>query len=225
MSSLTRSPTLTRMARWEPNALERLRAAAVELFEERGYDRTTVGDIAARAGLTERTFFRYFADKREVLFSGSEELEKLIVSGVAGAPRTMSPLEVVVEALAASSPMFEARRAQARKRQALIAAHAELRERELIKSTKLAAALLASLRERGVPQATAALLAHTGTTLFHNAFERWIEDSRKRDLAHHLQEALAELRLLTAETGTGKRRGKTSSKGGARSPDRRRRDS
>jgi hypothetical protein len=85
--------------------------------------------------------------------------------------------------------------------QALIAAHAELRERELIKMTKLAAALLASLRERGVPQATAALLAQTGTTLFHNAFERWIEDSKKRDLAHHLQEALTELRLLTARRG------------------------
>src|ERR1019366_8775846 len=121
MSSLAGSPTLTRMARWEPNALERLRAAALELFEERGYDRTTVGDIAARA---ERTFFRYFTDKREVLFSGSEELEKLIVSGVASAPKTMAPLEVVVEALAASSPVFEARRTHVRKRQALIAAHA-----------------------------------------------------------------------------------------------------
>lgn len=225
MSSLAGSPILTRMARWEPNALERLRAAALELFEERGYDRTTVGDIAARADLTERTFFRYFTDKREVLFSGSEELEKLIVSGVASAPKTMSPLEVVVEALAASSPVFEARRTHARKRQALIVAHAELRERELIKSTKLAAALLASLRERGVPQATAALLAQTGTMLFHNAFERWIEDSKKRDVAHHLQEALTELRLLTAEMGTGKRRGKTSSKGGAKLSDRRRSDS
>jgi len=213
------------MARWEPNALERLRAAAVELFEERGYDRTTVGDIAARAELTERTFFRYFADKREVLFSGSEELEKLIVSAVASAPDSLSPLEVVVEALAASSPAFEARRPHARKRQALIAAHAELRERELIKSTKLAEALRASLRERGVPQTTAALLAQTGTTLFHNAFERWIEDKKDRDLAHHLQEALSELRLLAAATGTGKHRGKTSSKGGAKSPARRRRDS
>ena len=189
------------MARWEPNALERLRAAALELFEERGYDRTTVSDIAARADLTERTFFRYFTDKREVLFSGSEELEKLFVSGVASAPETMAPLDVVVAAIAASSPMFEARRAHARKRQALILAHAELRERELIKSTKLAAALLASLRERGVPPATAALLAQTGTTLFQNAFERWIDDKKKRDLAHHLQDALAELRRLTAEAG------------------------
>src|SRR5258708_34003349 len=107
MSSLAGSPTLTRMARWEPNALERLRAAARELFEERGYDGTTVGDIAARADLTERTFFRYFTDKREVLFSGSEELEKLIVSGVASAPKTIAPLEVAVEARAASAPVFE----------------------------------------------------------------------------------------------------------------------
>lgn len=187
------------MARWEPNARERLRDAAIELFEERGYDRTTVGDIAARADLTERTFFRYFTDKREVLFSGSEDLEKLIVAGVASAPKTMAPLDVVVTALAALSPLFEARRPMARQRQALILAHAELRERELIKSTKLAAALVASLRERGVPQATAALLAQTGTMLFHNAFERWIEDTKKRDLAQHLQDALAELRQLAAD--------------------------
>ncbi len=189
------------MARWEPNALERLRAAALELFEERGYDKTTVGDIAARADLTERTFFRYFSDKREVLFSGSEDLEKLIVAGVASAPASMTPLEVVVSALAASSPMFEPRRAQARKRRALIAAHSELRERELIKTTKLAAALVTSLRERGVPEAKAALLAQTGTTIFHSAFARWVEDDKKRDLAHHLKAVLKELRVLTAEAG------------------------
>src|SRR3954452_24046786 len=113
MSSPAGSPTLPRMARWEPNALERLRAAAVELFEERGYDRTTVGDIAARADLTERTFFRYFTDKREVLFSGSEELEKLIVSAVVSAPTTMPQLDVVVAGLSGVSPLFEARREHA----------------------------------------------------------------------------------------------------------------
>jgi AcrR family transcriptional regulator len=210
-----------RMARWEPNARERLQAAAFELFEERGYDGTTVGDIAARADLTERTFFRYFTDKREVLFSGSEELEKLIVSAIASAPKTMSPLDVVVAALAASSPAFEARRAIARKRQALIAAHAELRERELIKALKIAATVLTCLRERGVPQATAALLAQTGTTLFQNGFERWIEDPKKRDLAHHLHAALAELRRLTAETGKATRGGKGPRSGTAKSPKRR----
>ena len=188
------------MARWEPNARERLQAAAMELFEEHGYDRTTVSDIAARAKLADRTFFRYFTDKREVLFSGSEQLENLIVAAVASAPKRMSPLDVVVAALATSSPAFEARRAIARKRQALIAAHAELRERELIKLTKITATVLASLRERGVPQATAALVAQTGAALFQNAFERWIADTKKRDLEHHLHEALAELRRLTAKT-------------------------
>ncbi|XYI02171.1 TetR family transcriptional regulator [Sorangium sp. So ce1128] len=199
------------MARWEPNARERLQAAALELFEERGYDRTTVGDIAARADLTERTFFRYFTDKREVLFSGTDEFEKLIVSGVASAPKTMSPLDVVVAALAASSPFFETRRATARKRQALIAAHADLRERELIKFTRLAGTVVASLRERGVAEPTAALLARTGMTLFQNAYERWIEDGKKRDLAHHMHASLAELRLLTAEPASAKPRRKASS--------------
>ena len=189
------------MARWEPNARERLRAAAIELFEGRGYDGTTVADIAARADLTERTFFRYFADKREVLFSGSEELENLVVEAMASAPETMAPLDVVAGALAASSPAFEARRAGARQRQALIAAHAELRERELIKSTQIAAALVGGLRARGVPARTAALLAQTGTSLFHHAFQSWIDDAKKRAFAEHVHEALAELRRLAAETG------------------------
>jgi AcrR family transcriptional regulator len=186
------------VARWEPNALERLRAAALELFEERGYDRTTVGDIAARADLTERTFFRYFTDKREVLFSGSEELEKLIVSGVASAPRTMSPLEVVVEALAASSPVFEARRTHARKRQALIAAHAELRERELIKLASLAAALADALRRRGVADPAAPLTAEAGIAVFKIAFDRWINETSQCDLPHLIRESLDELKAVTA---------------------------
>lgn len=200
------------MARWEPNARERLQAAAMELFEERGYDRTTVGDIAARADLTERTFFRYFTDKREVLFAGTEEFEALIVSAAASAPETTSPLDVVVAAIASSSPFFEARRASARKRQVLIAAHPELRERELIKSTRLAAAMVAGLRARGVPESSATLLARTGMTIFQSAHERWIEDTKKRDLAHHMHAALAELRRLTADGGATKPRRKTSSR-------------
>lgn len=189
------------MARWEPNARARLQAAAMELFEEHGYDRTTVGDIAARADLTERTFFRHFTDKREVLFSGTEELETLIASEVAAAPKAMSPFEVVVTALTAWSPFLETRRAHAKKRQALIAAHAELRERELMKSTRLGSTLTASLRTRGIPEASTTLLARTGMTLFANAFERWIADSKKRDFAHHMHESVTELRTLMLEPG------------------------
>src|SRR5476651_1917711 len=93
-----RSGTISAMGRWEPNARGRLEQAAMELFQELGYARTTVEGIAARAGLTERTFFRYFTDKREVLFSGSADLERSIVEGIGGAPKTMAPLDVVAAA-------------------------------------------------------------------------------------------------------------------------------
>src|SRR5215468_3605674 len=129
------------MARWEPDARGRLVKAAMELFQERGYGRTAVEDIAARAGLTERTFFRYFTDKREVLFAGSPQFQELIVGAVRGAPKTSAALDVVVGAWAQMSDFFDERRAFSRRRSALISAHAELQERELIKFTALAAAI------------------------------------------------------------------------------------
>ena len=169
----------------------------MELFQDHGYDRTTVGEIAARANLTERTFFRYFTDKREVLFAGSERFEKSILDPIANAPKAKVPLDVVVEAFEATTPFFEERRAHARKRQALIAAHAELHERELIKLAKLASAIAAGLRERGIRKETAGLVSETGVTVFRSAFERWAEDPKKHDLAHYIRAVLAELRLVT----------------------------
>src|SRR6266699_81044 len=129
------------MGRWEPNARGRLEQAAMELFIERGFEQTTVAEIAKRAGLTERTFFRYFADKREVLFSGAAALQKLLVEGVAGAPRSAAPMNAVAAALEAASASFERRRAFARQRQALIISHPQLQERELIKLSSLSAAI------------------------------------------------------------------------------------
>src|ERR1700683_766690 len=110
-----RSGTMRAMGRWEPDARARLERAAMELFQELGYARTTVGGIAARAGLTERTFFRYFTDKREVLYSGSADLEKFIVEAIEGTPKTMAPLDAVAAALEATTPLFEERRGHARK--------------------------------------------------------------------------------------------------------------
>jgi AcrR family transcriptional regulator len=190
------------MGRWEPNARGRLEQAAMELFQERGYARTTVDGIAARAGLTERTFFRYFTDKREVLFSGSADLEKFIVEGIGSAPKTMAPLDAVVAALETTAPFFEERRSYARKRRAVITADAELRERELIKLASLAVAVAASLRKRGVSAPTAALAAEAGIAVFKNAFERWVDDKEQRPLSGHIHAALTELRAVTAGTRT-----------------------
>ncbi|HET9623267.1 MAG TPA: TetR family transcriptional regulator [Kofleriaceae bacterium] len=188
------------MARWEPDARGRLEKAAMDLFIERGYERTTVSDIAARADLTERTFFRYFADKREVLFSGSRDLERTIVDHIAAAPPDLPPLDVLVAAYAAAGAWLEALRdlEYVRARYALITKHAELRERELIKLAGLAGATSAALIARGVPEATAGLAAELGLAVFKRGFERWVTSRKPRDVAGHIRAALADVRGVVA---------------------------
>jgi AcrR family transcriptional regulator len=187
------------VARWEPDSRGRLGRAALELFAERGFDDTTVEAIAARAGVTERTFFRHFADKREVLFAGSGDLQTLLVDAVIAAPKTASPMEAVAAALESTGPFFEERRVFARQRQAVITANAELRERELIKMATLASALAGALRQRGVKEPAASLTAEAGIAVFRVAFERWITDRKRRDLTRVIRESLAELRAVTAD--------------------------
>ena len=194
------------MARWEPNARERLEKAALELYRERGFDETAVAEIAGRAGLTERTFFRYFADKREVLFGGSSALQELLTGKIADAPDAMGPMDSVAAALEATSSLFEERRPFAKARQAVIAAHPALQERELIKLASLASAMAAALRDRQVAAPAATLAAETGIAIFKLAFERWVNDSKKRDLAHHVREALEQLKAVTAGPKQPKRR-------------------
>src|SRR6266851_9963154 len=161
------------MSRWEPNARGRLEQAALDLYVERGFEQTTVAEIAGRAGLTERTFFRYFADKREVLFSGAGTLQELLVSAVASAPDSAAPIDAVAAALEAAGALLQERREFARQRQTIIAANPELQERELIKLASLASAMADALRQRGVGYSAASLAAEAGIAVFRIAFERW----------------------------------------------------
>jgi len=187
------------MSRWEPDARGRLAQAAMELYRERGYEQTTVAQIAERAGVTERTFFRYFADKREVLFDGGQALEQRMVAAVDAAAPSASPLDAVAAALAAAAESFaEIPRDFPRRRREVIAAHPALQERELIKLARLSAALGEALRGRGVPEPAASLTAETGVAVFRVGFERWATGPTDRDLAAVLEESLAELRALTA---------------------------
>src|SRR6516225_11920628 len=137
------------MSRWKPDAGGRLAKAAIELFDEQGYEATTVAEIAARAGLTKRTFFRHFADKREVLFWGSELLEQQMVAAIEAAPASASALGMIGAALDAAAVRFEEVREFAGPRHRIIASSHELQERELIKAASLAAAMAQALRERG----------------------------------------------------------------------------
>jgi AcrR family transcriptional regulator len=189
------------MARWEPDACGRLAKAAMELFVERGYDRTTVQEIAARAGLTERTFFRYFTDKREVLFSGAKELEESIVERIVGAPRDASPFAAVAAAFEATGAELEETRDLqfVRARYTLVTNHADIHERELIKMAGLAVAVTKALRARGVPEPAASLTAEAGIAVFKIGFERWVTERRPRDLPAHIRAAVDALKAVTAE--------------------------
>jgi AcrR family transcriptional regulator len=186
------------MGRWQPNARGRLELAALELYGERGYEQTTVAEIAKRAGLTERTFFRHFADKREVLFSGTGALQELLVSSVAGAPDSATPMEAVAAALEAAAALLQERRDFARQRASVIAANTELQERELIKLAALAAAMAGTLRGRGVTEPAASLAAEAGSAAFRIAFERWVADGEQRELPQLIRESFDELKAVTA---------------------------
>ena len=186
------------MGRWEPNARGRLEQAALELFIERGFEQATVTEIAGRAGLTQRTFFRHFADKREVLFWGQDALRELLVSTVASAPESAAPIDAVADAIAAAGTMLQDRREHARQRQIVIDAHPELRERELIKLAGLAAAMADALRKRGVSDPAASLTAEAGVAVFKIAFGRWLSEPGQADLPRLTRESFDELKAVTA---------------------------
>jgi AcrR family transcriptional regulator len=186
------------MGRWEPNARGRLELAALTLYGERGFEQTTVAEIAERAGLTERTFFRHFADKREVLFSGAGSLQELLVSTIAGAPESATPMDTVAASIEAAGAVLQERREFARKRARIIAANPELQERELIKLASLASAIADTLRRRGVTEPAASLTAEAGIAIFKIAFDRWINETDDQDLPRLVREALDALKAVTA---------------------------
>ncbi|MGA2295885.1 MAG: TetR family transcriptional regulator [Acidimicrobiales bacterium] len=188
------------MVRWEPDSRGRLAQAAMELYGERGFDQTTVADIAERAGLTERTFFRHFSDKREVLFSGAQALQDLLVTTIVGAPVSTTPIDAVTLALEAAGERFNEHRGFSVQRQRIIDGSAELQERELIKLASLAVAMANALRQRGVEDPTAGLTGEVAIAIFKNSFERWISSSEPSDLAQVMRDSLEQLRDVTSST-------------------------
>jgi len=187
------------MSRWEPDARGRLQLAAMELYDERGFEQTTVAEIAERAGLTERTFFRHFVDKREVLFDGQDALRERFIAEVTGAPDGGRPLEAVTAALRAVAADFEPRRPWSRQRARVVAANPGLQERELIKLALLGSAIAAALRGRGIPEPEASLTAESGIGVFRISFERWVHPDETRDFAEIIEESLAALKTVTAD--------------------------
>jgi AcrR family transcriptional regulator len=192
------------MARWEPGARERLQAAALELFATRGFEQVTAAEIAQSVGLTERTFFRHFSDKREVLFYGQQQFLQAFVGGVDAAPPGASPLEIIASALHAAALFFpDERRPYSRMRQSVIDQNPALREREQHKLAGLAAAVAAALRERGIGELAATLAAQSGATVFGIAFAQWIREGETRSFDEIASDVLHELLHLAEAAGSG----------------------
>ncbi|MEH2424774.1 MAG: TetR family transcriptional regulator [Nostoc sp.] len=176
----------------------RLQQAALELYRERGYDQTTTAEIAACAGVTERTFFRYFPDKREVLFDGEGRLRSALTLAVAQVPNGLAPLAILFQAFRSVAPVLEMNRSFAKPRQQLIARTPALRERELAKISALTEALAEALRDRGVDNQLASLGAQIGMAAFVHAVASWLSEPTA-DLGACLDRALRELEALTAD--------------------------
>ncbi len=197
--SVTVNSSMGGVGRWEPNSRGRLQAAALTLFAERGFDQTTTAEIAARAGVTERTFFRHFADKREVLFGGHEELRNRIVAAVAEAPAPAGPLDAVMAGLESAAGMLgQFPRELSWRRQTVIASNPELRERELAKLADYAAAVAGVLRDRGVKDPAAVLAAEVGMTVMRVALERWAGGADGRPLVDVMNDCMSEMSAVTA---------------------------
>ncbi|GAA3617788.1 TetR/AcrR family transcriptional regulator [Lentzea roselyniae] len=185
------------MGRWEPDARDRLVRAALDLFSEQGYENTAVAQIAERAGLTKSTYFRHFRDKREVLFGGQDEILELLAGGIAGAPASAGALVAVEAALVAIAVTFtEERRANGPRRLAVIASNDELRERDALKMTGFAAAMVDALKRRGVSELGAEVAAELGVLALRRAYSRWLEAGG--DFAEVARRALEEVSATAA---------------------------
>jgi AcrR family transcriptional regulator len=184
------------MARWQSGSRERLAASALRLFACQGFEGTTVAEIAAEAGLTERTFFRYYADKREVLFAGEGEFEELFLDGLRSSTSSR-PMELVAAALGHAAAFFpDEKRAWSRGRQVVVTGNAALQERELHKMAALADALTSALTERSIDSTTAALAAEATVSVFRRSFAAWIAEGESRPFGDIQRSVLDQLQAL-----------------------------
>lgn len=186
------------MSRWSPDAKRRLQDAALELFAENGYAGTTVAAVAGRAGLTERTFFRHFEDKKEVLFI-ENGLAELVAARSAGseAPTT---LERAADGFRAIGRELRADPPRVRRRAGIIAATPELREREMGKFAQWTTAVTRALAGDGVEPRAAVIAAEVATSMFRIAYVDWLDAGADADLIATYDAVLAVHRSITATT-------------------------
>jgi len=190
------------VSRWQPGTRDRLESAALELFTEQGFADTTVPEITARAGLTTRTFFRHFADKREVLFAVEDGLPGVVASLMAEAPASATPVVLVAWGLdLVARTRFTDQWEHLRRRRAVIQTDPGLQERELRKLAVLSTAIADSFRSRGLDELTSTLAGRYATTALATALDRWLDHDAEQPLTDHVRDTLHALHALTAGEG------------------------
>ena len=205
---ITRYPAA--MPRWEQGSKERLQQAAIELFEEQGFEDTSAVQIAKRARVTTRTFFRYFGDKQEVLFADENMLREALVEEIRQATDVAEPLQAVTRILAGFGWADLASRDSLRRREAMIASTPYLRERELIKQHQMADEFSSALQEHGVDPGVAGLAGHVGVHVFRTAYRQWVEGDKNADLASMTDTVLSCLAaIMPANTPAARRKAST----------------
>ncbi|MGL4176607.1 MAG: TetR/AcrR family transcriptional regulator [Dermatophilaceae bacterium] len=187
------------MPRWPEDTRERLVQAALELFGERGYARTTVDDIAARAGVSARTFFRHFPDKEEVLFAEDDRLLPVVTGAITGRKEPVGAEPLMVDVLGGLADVMEPERDLLRHRQHIIDADVALTGRELAKQARWQAAVAAALAARGFAPGTADLLAAVGFALFRRTLHTWLAEKDGPTLRERLATTLPSVRVVLDE--------------------------
>lgn len=171
------------MTRWAPDPADRLHAAAIDLFLERGFAATTVPQIAERAGLTTRSFFRYYADKREVLFVGEDQLPGVVERIFSEADPSLPPLAVIHQGLrSVVLPRLESFRAELLARRSIVQSDEGLQERQLRKHAILRDASVAAFTRRGLNRLDADVAGRLAVTIFDATLERWLADGATTSL-------------------------------------------
>lgn len=183
------------MSRWEPGSRERLVDAALDLFEQQGFAQTTVPEIAARVGVTNRTFYRYFADKRDVVFDTEGGGAAEVRTALDAAPADLSPADFVVWCVPTLvRARFDGRRDEVRRQRRIIASDESLRERAAHKRELQYGLLTDILRGRGLEPPRARLLAEVLTSAMNVAVDEWLERDDEVRVEALALEALGRLR-------------------------------
>ncbi|KAA0095968.1 TetR family transcriptional regulator [Mycolicibacterium sp. P1-18] len=184
------------MPRWEHGSEERLKQAAMELFDEQGFENTSAVQIAHRARVTTRTFFRYFPDKQSILFVDADLLRTALLQGIHDAQDVTEPLEVVTRVLVEFDWEGLGSKQIQRRRAAMITANPELLERELNKERQMAVAFGDALRQRGVEPRAAELAARVGIQVFQMAYRLWLNADEGTDVATTMAASMSTLAAI-----------------------------